>query len=163
MKQNLLGHFLILAFFTAMVRPAHAAPVDGTLSLSHARAAAIAAERHAEHLSTQIVVTIVDGGGHILLTERMPGAQLASLELAHRKAISAVYYKRPSKAFEDALAGGKMAVLALPDAMPAGGGLPIVQGGIVIGAIGVSGGNNAQDQESAQAGLDALSIGDKTQ
>lgn len=127
-----------------------------SLSLDDARRMAAAAETHARQNGTSVVVTILDAGGHVILTERMEGAQLASLALAQRKAISAIYYKRPSRAFEQALAGGRTAVLALPDAMPAGGGIPLMQDGVVYGAIGVSGGNNDQDQAAAEAGVTAL-------
>ncbi|GBQ88897.1 hypothetical protein AA13595_2508 [Gluconacetobacter johannae DSM 13595] len=128
----------------------------GTLTLEQARAMARAAEGKAVENHTSVAVTVVDGGGHPILVERMEGAQLASLTLAERKARSAVFYKRPSSAFEQALAGGKMAVLALPDAMPAAGGIPVLQDGRPVGAIGVSGGSNAQDEMAAEAGMATL-------
>jgi len=115
-----------------------------------------AAQARAIHNHTAIVVTVLDAGGHVILTERMEGAQLASLPLAQKKALSAILYKRPSRAFEQALAAGRMNVLALPDAMPAGGGLPLMHEGTILGAIGVSGGNNDQDQQAAEAGVAAL-------
>ena len=126
------------------------------IALPQARAMAQAAESKAVANGTAIVVYVVDAGGRTIPTERMADAQIASLDLAERKAISAVFYKRPSAAFETALAGGKMAVLALPHAMPAAGGIPIFHDGRLIGAIGVSGGNNAQDEQAAQAGLAAM-------
>jgi len=92
------------------------------LSLSQARLLAQAAEKKAASNQTSIVVTVVDPSGQPILVERMAGAQLASIDLSQRKAVSAVFYKRPSATFEAALSGGKMAVLALPHAMPAGGG-----------------------------------------
>ncbi|WP_246395569.1 GlcG/HbpS family heme-binding protein [Gluconacetobacter tumulisoli] len=126
------------------------------LTLEQARTMARAAERKAAENHTSVAVTVVDGGGYPILVERMEGTQLASLTLADRKARSAVFYKRPSGAFEQALTGGKMAVLALPDAMPAAGGIPVLQDGQVVGAIGVSGGSNAQDQLAAEAGMTTL-------
>jgi glc operon protein GlcG len=126
---------------------------DAVLTLDQARAMASAAERRAVENHTSVAVTVVDAGGFPILVERMEGAQLASLALADRKARSAVLYKRPSASFEQALAGGKMAVLALPDAMPAAGGLPVVADGKVIGAIGVSGGSNPQDEQAAEVGM----------
>ena len=121
---------------------------------------ALAAEAEAVVNHTQVVVTVVDGAANPILTERMGGAQLASMALARDKAVSAVYYQRPSGAFESALAGGKMAVLALPNAMPAAGGIPIVDAhGTLLGAIGVSGGTNPQDEAAAQAGIRALEQG----
>lgn len=131
--------------------------VPDALSLNQARALARSAEARASTLHTSIVVTVVDASGQTLLVERMTDAQLASLELSERKAVSAVFYKRPSSAFETALAGGKIAVLALPHAMPAGGGIPLFHEGRLVGAIGVSGGNNAQDDDAANHGAQALS------
>ncbi|MBS1102824.1 heme-binding protein [Gluconobacter sp. Dm-62] len=127
-----------------------------TLSLSQARFLAQAAEKRAASNQTSVVVTVVDASGQPLLVERMAGAQLASIELSQRKAVSAVFYRRPSAAFEAALSGGKMAVLALPHAMPAGGGVPIFHNIQLVGGIGVSGGNNAQDSEAANAAVGAL-------
>ncbi|GBR70554.1 GlcG/HbpS family heme-binding protein [Gluconobacter kanchanaburiensis] len=131
-------------------------PSPSNLSLSQARALARAAENKAASNHTAIVVTVVDASGQPLLVERMAEAQLASLELSKRKAVSAVFYKRPSSAFEAALSGGKMAVLALPDAMPAGGGVPIFRRQQLVGGIGVSGGNNTQDSDAATSAVEAL-------
>lgn len=131
-------------------------PSSSNISLAQARILARTAEDRAASNHTAIVVTVVDPSGQPLLVERMAEAQLASLELSKRKAVSAVFYKRPSSAFEAALSGGKMAVLALPDAMPAGGGVPIFRNGQIVGGIGVSGGNNAQDSEAANAAVEAL-------
>ncbi|MFT8807305.1 GlcG/HbpS family heme-binding protein [Gluconobacter sp.] len=127
-----------------------------TLSLSQARLLAHAAEKRAASNQTSIVVTVVDASGQPILVERMAGAQLASIDLSQRKAVSAVFYKRPSSAFEAALSGGKMAVLALPHAMPAGGGVPIFHNTQLMGGIGVSGGNNTQDADAAIAAVGAL-------
>lgn len=126
------------------------------LSLSQARHLAQAAEKKAASNQTSIVVTVVDPSGQPILVERMAGAQLASIDLSQRKAVSAVFYKRPSAAFEAALSGGKMAVLALPHAMPAGGGVPIFRNTQLVGGIGVSGGNNAQDADAANTAVGAL-------
>jgi glc operon protein GlcG len=81
----------------------------------------------------------------------MDGALIASAEVAQRKARSAVLFNRPTKAFQDALAGGRLAILALPDAMPLEGGIPLTRDGHLIGAVGVSGGNAPQDGEVATA------------
>ncbi|EHH67401.1 hypothetical protein GMO_23960 [Gluconobacter morbifer G707] len=146
--------FLGTIFFPGLSQAGNS--FSGNLSLNQARNLAQVAENRAASNHTAIVVTVVDASGQILLTERMPGAQLASLELSERKAISAIFYKRPSSAFETALAGGKMAVLALPHAMPAGGGVPIFRDGQLTGAIGVSGGNNTQDSDAANTAVNAL-------
>ena len=97
---------------------------------------------------------IVDGGANLVYAERMDDAMIGSVETALRKTRSAVLFKRPTKAFEDMLAGGRMAILSLPDAMPIEGGVPLLADGRIEGAIGVSGGTAQQDGIAAQAAAD---------
>jgi len=127
-----------------------------TLTLEAARKIAAAAEAEARKNNWNVVIAVVDEGGYLVYLERMDGVQLASIEIAQRKARSAALFRRPTKAFEDQLVGGRQAILALPGAMPFEGGLPIVVDGEVIGAIGVSGVTSQQDGQIAKAGVDAL-------
>ena len=126
------------------------------LSLEIARRMSAAAETEAARNDWKVVIAIVDAGGHLMHLVRMDGTQYASVEVATRKAKTAIAFKRPSKAFEDAIAGGRTAVLGMPGIVPLAGGLPIVAGGQTLGAIGVSGVQSQQDAQVAQAGLDAL-------
>jgi len=126
------------------------------LTLEAARKIAAAAEAEARKNNWNVVIAIVDDGGHLIYLQRMDNVQIASIEIALRKARSAALFRRPTKAFEDQLVGGRQAVLALPGAMPFEGGLPIVADGQVIGAIGVSGVTAQQDGQIAKAGVDAL-------
>src|ERR1035438_6166882 len=82
-------------------------------------------------------IVIVDGGANLVYAEHMDDAMIGSVETALRKARSAVLFKRPTKAFEDMLAGGRLAILSLPDAMPIEGGVPLLGDGRIEGAIGV--------------------------
>ncbi len=127
-----------------------------TLTLEAARKVAAAAEAEARRNNWNVVIAVVDAAGYLVYLERMDGVQLASIEIAIRKARSAALFRRPTKAFEEQLVGGRQAVLALPGAMPFEGGLPIVADGQVIGAIGVSGVTSQQDGQIAKAGVDAL-------
>ena len=77
-------------------------------------------------------------------------------QIALEKARSAALFRRLSKAFEDALAGGRTAILAIHGALPLEGGVPIISGGKLVGAIGASGGTAQQDGQVAQAGAEAL-------
>ena len=86
----------------------------------------------------------------------MENTQLGSVEIAIEKARSAALFRRPTKVFEDALAGGRNAILALRGAFPIEGGVPIIAGGKIVGAIGASGGTAAQDGQVAKAGADAV-------
>jgi glc operon protein GlcG len=103
-----------------------------------------------------VVITIIDAGGHPILLRRVDGTQIGSIEIALQKAKTAVFYKRPTKAFQDGVAAGNNGILNLPNVLPFEGGLPIMHDGAVIGGIGVSGVTAAQDGIIAQAGIDAL-------
>lgn len=105
-----------------------------------------------------MAIAIVDPNGDLVYFEKMDDTQVGSTEVAVSKARSAARFKRPTKAFQDALAAGGegLRILALDGAIPVEGGLPIVVGGRIVGAIGASGGTSAQDGQVAAAGLAAL-------
>ncbi len=126
------------------------------ITLDGARKVVAAAQAEARKNNWNVVIAIVDEGGRLICFERMDDAQLASIDIAQDKARSAVLYRRPTKMFDEQLAGGRQNILKLPGAMPAEGGLPISAGGRVIGAIGVSGATSAQDAQVARAGLAVL-------
>ena len=90
--------------------------------------------------------------------ERADGTQLGSIQVAQEKARTALLFKRPTKVFEDAIAGGRQALLALHGALPLEGGLPIMVSGQLVGAIGVSGVKSTEDAQVAKAGIDALGL-----
>jgi uncharacterized protein GlcG (DUF336 family) len=92
----------------------------------------------------------------LIYFERMDNTQLGSVDIAIEKARSAALFRRPSKVFEDALAGGRTAILALRGAVPLDGGVPIISGGKLVGAIGASGGTAQQDGQVAKAGAEAI-------
>jgi len=105
-----------------------------------------------------MAVAIVDTAGDLVYFEKMDDTQVGSVDVAIAKARSAARFKRPTKAFQDALAAGGegLRILALNGAIPVDGGLPIVVGGKVVGAIGMSGGTSAQDGQAAAAGAGVL-------
>ena len=121
------------------------------LTLRIAQQLVARAEQEAAALPCPMSIAIVDAGAHLLLLHRMDDALLASAQVCQKKARSAALFKRPTKAFEDVLAGGRMAILSLPDAMPIEGGVPLLAGGVLAGAIGVSGGTSQQDGVVANA------------
>lgn len=126
------------------------------LTLEAAKHIAAAAHEEARKNNWTMVISIVDDGGHLIYLERMDGTQIGSVVVAQEKALTAVRFKRPSKALEEAVAGGRIVVMTLPGATPVEGGTPIVVDGQLIGAIGVSGGTSPQDGQVAAAGLAAL-------
>ena len=126
------------------------------LTLDAAREIAGAAQAEARKNGWNVVIAVVDDGGHLIYLERMDGTQVASVIVAQEKAACAIRFKRPTKALEDVVAGGRTAVMKLAGAVPVEGGLPIVVDGEVVGAIGVSGVMSNQDGQVAAAGLTAL-------
>ena len=126
------------------------------LTLAEAREMLQAAENRAKQDNWNVVITIVDAGGHLLLLHRMDGVQIASVEVAQKKAKAAAYYRRPTKAFEDALKSGNTGIMLLPNVIASEGGVPIMHEGQVIGAIGVSGVTSAEDGIIAEAALKVL-------
>jgi uncharacterized protein GlcG (DUF336 family) len=131
-------------------------PTKRTLSLEVARQIAAAAEKHARENKWNVCIAIVDDGGHLVYFQRLDGTQYGSVNVSQRKAETAIGFKRPSKTFEEGVAGGRNALLGLPGAVPLEGGLPLVIDGEMIGAIGVSGVTAQQDGMIAQAGADSL-------
>ena len=101
----------------------------------------------------------MDGSGELILLHRRDGTQLASVSIATGKARTAARFKRPTKALEDAVAGGRTAMLAVEGIVPMEGGIPVIVDGQVLGAVGVSGVMSSQDAQIAQAGIDALQLG----
>jgi len=126
------------------------------LTLSVAKQIAAAAEKHARENQWNVCIAIVDDGGHLIYFQRMDGTQTGSVLVSQRKAQTAIGFKRPSKVFEEGVAGGRNALLALPGAVPLEGGLPLSADGQMVGAIGVSGVTAQQDGMIAQAGVDSL-------
>jgi glc operon protein GlcG len=137
-----------------MLPVGYGAPV----SLASAKKITVAAMAEADRIGVPMVVAISDPAGVLIYLEKNDVAIAGGVTVASAKARSAALYKRPTKAFEDALAAGGagMRILGLADAVPVEGGLPIVIDGKLVGAIGVSGGTAAQDGIVAKAGVDAL-------
>lgn len=145
---------LTAATASAQAPPPYGAPI----TLSQARQAMAAAEAEALKNGWNLVIVVLDSGGHPVLLQRMDNAQIGSLEVARQKAYSAVAFRRPTKAFEDLVAAGgaNLRILRLEGAAPFEGGLPIVLEGKIVGAIGVSGATSQQDGQVAKAGADAV-------
>ncbi len=132
-------------------------PYGAPIALADARRVVQAAIADIERQNfPAMAVAVVDWAGHLVAFERVDSTQTASLTIAIEKARTAAAYRRPSKAFEEALVGGRMAILGLPGALPIEGGVPIIREGRIVGAIGVSGGTAQQDGIVAAAGIAAL-------
>jgi glc operon protein GlcG len=127
------------------------------LTYEGARLAAEAAGAVAAERGVAPVISAVDEGGALMYLVRPDTAQVASVEVTTDKARTAAIYRRPSKDFEDQASGGRPSALHLARAVPLQGGVPIAVDGEVIGAIGVSGATDAdEDRELAEIGAHAL-------
>jgi glc operon protein GlcG len=133
-------------------------PYGPPVTLDQAKRAMAAAELEALKNSWQVAIAILDSGGNMVMFHKIDNTQLSAGEGAEGKARTALQFKRPSKALDDAIAagGGGMRLLALKDITPLEGGIPLVANGAIVGAIGVSGALSAQDAQVAKAGADTL-------
>ncbi|HWA33754.1 MAG TPA: heme-binding protein [Cyclobacteriaceae bacterium] len=159
MKQIIVLLFMLASSSVFAQTPPPPAPLYGeSISLENARKVLHAAQAYALSKQWTVVVAIVDTGGNLVALEKIDNTQIASIEVAIGKAKTANNFKRPTKALEDAIAGGGVGlrVLSLPGAVPIEGGELILVNGKIVGAIGISGMSAAQDGEVAKAGVAAL-------
>jgi uncharacterized protein GlcG (DUF336 family) len=133
-------------------------PYGPPITLEAAKKAASAALAEAARNNWTMAVAIVDPNGTLVYYEKMDNTQLGSADVCIDKARSATLFKRPTKALQDAVAGGGagVRVMMLRGAMPVEGGLPIVVQGKIVGAIGLSGDTSDHDGQCAQAGVSAI-------
>ena len=129
------------------------------LTLAAARTAVAAAEAEATRRGLGVVIVVVDDSGTVIELTQMDAAQVASVNVGIGKARTAAIYRRPSRVFEEQIRDGRVAALALADATPLQGGVPVLIGGRVVGAVGVSGDSPQVDEEIAIAGAMAISNG----
>jgi glc operon protein GlcG len=126
------------------------------LSLAAARKIVAAAEAEANARGVGVVIAVVDSSGTIIELTRMDTAQVASVNVGIGKAKTAAIYRRPSRDFEEQIKSGRIAALALADATPLQGGVPVFVDGKVVGAVGVSGDTPQVDEAIAIAGAAAV-------
>jgi len=161
MKTQLL--IVVLIFYSLIAfgqQPKPSAPLiyGESVNLETAKKIAAAGEAFAIKNQWTVVIAIVDTGGNTVLLQRMDNTQIGSVDVALGKARTANNFKRPTKAFEDAIAGGAAGarVLSIDGVYAIEGGEPIISNGKIIGGIGVSGMSSTQDEEVVKAGLSAL-------
>lgn len=126
------------------------------ITLDGAKKMMAAAEVEARKNNWNVAIAIVDAAGHLLMFEKLDDTQFGSIDVAIGKARTAVSFKRPTKALEEIVTGGRSVFLAIEGLTPLQGGLPVSVDGQVIGGVGVSGVLSSQDEQVSQAALDAL-------
>jgi glc operon protein GlcG len=156
-KMLVAGVFALAVSVTASSAQQLAAPYGSPIGADSAKKVVAAALAEARKNNWRMAAAVVDPAGELVYFERIDGTQYASNALAIDKAQSSVRYKRPTKAFQDAIAKGgvEMRFLSMRGVMPAEGGVPIVMNNMIVGAIGISGGTGAQDEQVAEAGVAA--------
>src|SRR4029077_13272029 len=138
-------------------------PYGPPIKLDQDKRVMAAAELEAAKNSWAVAITILDSGGNMVMFHKGDNTQLSGVSTSAGKARTALEFKLPSKALDDAIAGGGagMRLLALKDITPLQGGNLILIDGKIAGAIGVSGALSAQDDQIAKAGTDVLAKGMK--
>jgi glc operon protein GlcG len=162
-----LRHMGMVLMFLAVATVPHVAmaqapppppPYGAPITFDQAQKAMAAAQAEAIKNNWNVVIAIVDSGGHLVSLQRLDNTQYASIDIAKGKATTAVNFRRPSKALEDTIAAGGagLRILKVDGVTPLEGGVPIVVDGKIIGGIGVSGVLSSQDAQVARAGADSL-------
>lgn len=148
----------LLVLFSAVAFAQMQKPYGPPISVENAKKIAAVALAEAKKNNWTMAVAVVDPSGTLVYYEKMDNTQTGSANIAIDKAKTAALFKRPSKVFQDAAAGGGGGVIALavPGAVPIQGGIPLVLDDKIVGAIGVSGDSSDHDALCAQAGVDAL-------
>ncbi len=133
------------------------APYGAPISEARAQSLIQAAVAEAQKRGWAMNVAVVDSGANLVAFVRMDGAQLASISIAQHKARTAARFRRPTKAFEDAVEkADHKYVLSLDDVIASRGGVPLIEEGKLIGAVGCSGGTGSQDELVCTAAADLV-------
>ena len=132
-------------------------PYGAPISLDRAQAAINAAVAESKKRGWKLNIAVRDSGANLVAFARMDGAQIGSVAIAEHKARAAVKYRRETKAFESGVQEGNLHyLLTLDDIIASRGGIPIIDNGQMIGAVGCSGGTGSQDEVVCKAGAEAV-------
>ena len=161
MRKVLLASFAVCAalMFATDGRAQGGPPAYGDqINGEQAKVAAAAAIAEAKKNNWFMAISVVSPSGDLVYFEKMDNTQFASINISIHKAKAAAQFRRPTKAFADAIAAapGNVALLTLDGIIASEGGVPILVGGKIIGAIGCSGATGAQDGQACTAGVNAL-------
>ena len=132
-------------------------PYGPAISLERAQAAIDTAVAESKKRDWKMNVAVVDPGGHLVAFQRMDGAMLAAIQIAEHKARAAATFRRETKVFEDGINLMHLNyLLAFDGVIASRGGIPLIEKGSIIGAIGVSGGTDSQDEIVSKAGASVI-------
>lgn len=130
-------------------------PYGAPISLDRAESLIAAAVAESKKRNWKMNVAVVDSGGNLVAFQRMDGAQLASIAIAEHKARAAAKFRRETRLLENAIQTYNY-VATLDDVIASRGGIPLIEGGKLIGAIGCSGGAGSQDEAVCKVGAASL-------
>lgn len=131
-------------------------PYGTPITLERAKAVAEAAAAEAKRHNWKMAIAIVEPSGDLIYFMKMDGTQLASIKIAQGKARASAAYRRPTQVYFDQMESGHPYVATLEGVVASPGGLPLIENGKVIGAIGMSGGLGSQDAVASKAGADTV-------
>jgi glc operon protein GlcG len=136
-------------------------PYGAPITLERAKQVASVAEAEAKKHNWKFAIAIADQAGDVVYFLRIDDTQYASFKIAQDKARASARFRRPTKFFHDVIngatpAGPRPSLLTLSGVSGSAGGIPLIEKGKVIGAIGVSGGNDQQDEIVAKAAADTV-------
>jgi glc operon protein GlcG len=152
-----VGAITLVSAFTALAQQPPA-PYGAPMSLDAAKKAMTAAEAEATTNKWPVAIAILDTTGSLVMLQKLDNTQTGSVEIAIGKARTALDFRRPSKAFQDVVAGGGagLRLLSAHNVLALEGGVPVIVDGKVVGAVGVSGVTSEQDAQVAMAGAAAV-------
>jgi len=126
------------------------------LTLQAAQTMLAASEAEARKNNWSMSIAVVDAAGELIAFHRMDGATFGSIAVSQGKARTAARFRRPSKAFDSTVTAGRVGLITLDGVVAVEGAVPIIVNGVLVGAIGASGGTSPQDAQVSRAGMDAL-------
>jgi glc operon protein GlcG len=157
MQSFLVSITALAALFTSAAARAEVTATKKSLTNEGAKRVIAAAVAEAKRLNTTGVIAVVDDGGNLMALERLDETFAAGALISYGKARTSALFKKPTRAFEEIIRGGRTPMVALSDFTPLQGGVPLMIDGQVVGAVGVSGAASAQqDEELAVAGAKAV-------
>lgn len=151
-----MSQLVILLLTCTIFACAAELPSKKYLNLAAIKTMVATAEAEMQKRNVQVTICIMDESGNVLFLQKADGAGLNTVQFAQRKAKYAALYGRPSKAAQDSLKEGNLAILAFPDGFPNQGGLPIKVDGKVIGSMACSGAKSEVDEAISQAAIDSI-------
>lgn len=153
--KNLLPTLILSIFALSSMYSSAQLIEKQVLDLDGAKTIAAAAEAEAINSKLNVVIAIVDDGGHLIYLQRLDGAPTGSIDVAIGKARTSAAFKRPTSIF-DKMANTRPALSTIPNAVFLEGGVPVLVNGQVVGAVGVSGASSQQDAQIAEVGISSL-------